>query len=99
MGDVGNLFLKLSQGNLAKQFKKANIKVMVVKGFSRGQLLGLFLRAKAVGDLCMRGSERMTLKSLLHGAVFFTNACQTGEGKDDFPLSAKHRRVSVEGII
>jgi len=84
---------------VSQQLKNANINVIVVTGYSRDDLLQLQLKAKVVVDLCMRGTERMPIESSLHGVVLFTNACQSGEDKEDYPVSERHRTISFEGIL
>lgn len=65
---------------------------LVVSGiFSRSGILKIMPRAKVVLHWCMEGSERTPIEAALHGAVFITNACDTGGDAVDFPLTGRHR--------
>lgn len=63
---------------------------IVLRGFTREQLLPLYGRAKVVIDWCMRGTERMPVEAVLHGALLVSSACQCVQDRQDFPIPQRN---------
>lgn len=65
-------------------------KTIFVSGFSRDDLVSLYLQAKVVLDWCMRGSERMPIEAVLRGVVLVTSDCQSVQDQRDFPIPKRN---------
>ena len=63
---------------------------VVAKGFTRPHLLGLYARAKVVVDWCMRGSERMPIEAVVHGAILISSSCGCIQDHRDFPIPPRN---------
>lgn len=69
---------------------RLSCRAVVVRGFTRPQLLVVYRKAKIVIDWCMRGNERMPIEAVLHGALLVSSACGSVQDRRDFPMPSSN---------
>lgn len=73
--------------------------VVLVKGFSREQLVELYSKAKVIVATCLNGAERSALEAITHGVILLTAYCDHGTDFRDFPLPREHMvEMNLEGF-